>query len=64
MAELNGLSNERLQVIQLLNGESLANEDTANLMPEPQVRLRSVLHRLFAVLQRSALRPPERAPPS
>ena len=57
MAELNGLSNERLQVIQLLNGESLANEDTANLMPEPQVCLRSVdCHAIvISVVQRSAL---------
>ena len=55
MAELNGLSNERLQVIQLLNGESLANEDTANLMPEPQVCLRSVDCLVIGVVQRSAL---------
>ena len=38
MAELNGLENERLQIIQLLNGEDIATEETAQAVPEPQVR--------------------------
>ena len=37
MAELNGLENERLQIIQLLNGEDIATEETAQAVPETQV---------------------------
>ena len=37
MSELNGLENERLQIIQLLNGEDIATEESAQAVPEPQV---------------------------
>eukprot|EP01046_Picozoa_sp_COSAG06_P051409 COSAG06_NODE_8375_length_2191_cov_2.235660_1_plen_417_part_10 len=54
MAELNGLENERLQIIQLLNGEDIATEETAQAMPEAAVSARqcSVLQRTSVICAR------------
>ena len=45
MSELNGLENPRLQIIQLLNGEDIATEETAQAMPEAARAQKIAVHK-------------------